>query len=514
MSLMPPMHLTPLKRRLLPLLLALAIGPLGFAEESLEEMTKKTDLNSADSVYELGVWCEQNNKPTAARKFFNKAIQLDKNHEASRTKLGQVLVGDRWVPANLAPGGGKKPDGGKGEETGSNRRSSGPGPAAKDVKWDLAVEESERENQFIENQIKRMNDSKNDSDAMDSATLTLYRQDSRQEMIPRLCAALLRDDFRDLYGTATLITFFAKDGDPSTVRRLTGFLTKASERSTEKEDLEIYAYVAPLARDRRVIPRLIELMESPDDAVKFSAIKAFAQVALQPTDGVTAAKAKAWWDLNHDVSEKVWLMEQLKNDDPSVAVEAARGLYDLREKALVPVLFKILKGDNRKANERAINLVRKITGQDWGYDVAASPEDRAKIVAQLDKWWKENGTRFEWIEDRDAKPAAGAVTKASDPLVVWTKQLASTTGNEAQQAEQNLLGKGDESVPALIAGLKDPGVIVRRKCNDILKALSKKDVGFDPRGEEDARLKGINSWIEWAKGKGLLKDKEEVDAAQ
>lgn len=500
-------------RRLLPLTLALILGPLAIAADEMEERVKKTDMNSADAVYELGVWCEQNNKPTAARKWFNKAIQLDKNHEAARTKLGQVLVGDRWVPANLAPGGGKKPEAGKGEDT-NRRRSSGPGPAAKDVKWDLTVEEFGRENQFIETQIKRMNDNKNDSDAMDSAVLTLYREDSRKEMIPRLCAALLRDDFRDLYGTANLIMKFAKDGDLATVRRLTAFLTKASERSTEKDDLETYAYVMPLARDRRVIPRLIELMENPDQAVQFSAQKAFAQVALQPLDGMTAAKAKAWWDLNHDVSERVWLMEQLKNDDPAVAVEAARGLYDLREKALVPVLFKIMKGDNRKANERALDVVRKITGQDWGYDVMASPEDRAKIVAQLEKWWKESGTRFEWIEDREAaaKPGANAVAKPNDPMIQWVRQLASTMGNEAEQAEQNLLGKGDEAVPALITGLKDPGVIVRRKCNDILKTMSKKDVGYDPRGEDDQRQKGIAAWIAWAKEKGAIKDQPEEGA--
>lgn len=496
-----------LTRRLLPLLLAIVCGPL-FAEDAMEEMVKKTDMNSADSIYELGVWCEANNKPTAARKWFSKAIQIDKNHEASRTKMGQVLVGDRWVAANMVPGGAKKPEG-KGEE-GSRRRSNGPGPTAKDVKWDLTIEEIERENQFVQTQIKRMNDNKNDSDAMDSATLTLYRQDSRKEMIPHLCAALLSENFHDLYGTAALIMMFAKDNDFSTVKRLTAFLTKASERSTEKEDLEMFAYVSPLARERRVIPRLIELMESPDDAVKFAATKAFAQVALQSPEGMTAAKAKAWWDLNHDVSEKVFLNEQLQSDDPMVAVEAAKGLYDLREKAIFPALTKILKGDNRKANEKAIGLISRITGNDWGYDVTAAPDARAKVVTQLEKWWKENSTRFEWIEDRNAKPADSAVAKPNDPLREWVKQLASTTGNEAQVAEQNLLGKGNEAVPTLINGLKDPGVIVRRKCNDILKTLSKKDVGFDPRGEDDQRQKGINAWIAWAKEKDLIKDAEEA----
>ncbi len=496
-------------RRFLPLLLALLVGPLAFAEDSLEELIKKTDMNNADAIYSLGVWCEENNKPTAARKWFTKVIQLDKNHEAARAKMGQVLVGDRWVAANLVPGGGKKPDA-KGEDGGSRRRASGPGPTAKEVKWDLAVEAPERENQFIDGQIKRMNDNKNDSDAMDSAVLTLFREDSRAEMVPRLCAALLKDSFQDLYGTSMLIMNFAKAGDAATVRRLTAFLTKASERVTDRDDLEVFTYVTPMARDRRVIPRLIELMDHPDAAVQASAKKAFGQITLQPGEGMTAAKAKAWWDLNHDASEKTWLHEQLQNDDPAIAVAAARGLYELRDKTLVPAVIKVLKGDNRKANEQAVDLIRKITGNDWGYDLAAPPEARAKIVTQLEKWWKENGTRFEWIEDR-VETVPGVAAKAIDPLTQWVKQLASTMGNEAQQAEQNLLGKGNEAVPALLAGLKDPGVIVRRKCNDVLKSLAKTDVGFDPRGEDDQRAKGIAAWHAWAEGKGLIA-KEEAEA--
>jgi hypothetical protein len=493
-------------RRFLPLLLALLVGPLAMAEDSLEEMVKKTDMNNADAVYTLGVWCEENGKPTTARKYYTKAIQLDKNHEAARSKMGQVLVGDRWVAANLVPGGVKKPDAaGKGEE-GTHRHASGPGPTAKEVKWDLTVEAPERDNQFIETQIKRMDDSKNDSDAMDSAVLTLYRDDCRVEMVPRLCAALLRDSFHDLYGTSMLMMKFAKAGDLATVKRFVPFLTKASERVTDKDDLEMYAYVVPMARDRRVIPRLVELMDSPDAGVQQAAKKAFGQIALQPVEGMTAAKAKAWWDLNHDASEKVWLTEQLRNEDPMIAVAAARGLYELRDKTLVPTVIKVLKGDNRKANEQAVDLIRKITGNDWGYDVMAAPEARAKIVVQLEKWWKENGTRFEWIEDRNEKAAPGAAAKALDPLTQWVKQLASTAGNEAQQAEQNLIGKGADAVPALISGLKDPGVIVRRKCNDLLKAFSKTDVGFDPRGEEDQRAKAQAAWVTWAKGKGLLKD--------
>jgi hypothetical protein len=494
----------------LPLLLALVLGPLHAAsEEELQAQVKATDMTSVDAVYALGEWCEANAKPTAARRYFGAVIQLDKNHELARAKMGQVLVGDRWVAANLVPGG-KKTDAKGGDAqarpVGATRQASGPGPTAKEVKWDVTIEAIARENPFIEGQIQRMASNKNDSDAMDSAILTLYREDCRKEMIPLLYTALLRDDFRDLYGASMLLMKFVKAGDMATAKRLFGFIAKASERVTDKDDLESFAYVAPMMRDRRAIPRLIEMMDHPDQAVQFAAKKAFGQIALQPSDTMTAAKAKAWWDLNHNVSDRVWLNEQLQNSDPMIAVEAARGLYDLREKSLVPVTIKILKGDNYKANERALELIRRITGNDWGYDLAAKPDVRAKVVVQMEKWWKESGASFEWIEDRNAKPGA-TEAKANDALGGWVKQLASTTGNEAQLAEQNLLGKGNEAVPSLIKGLNDPGVIVRRKSNDILKSLSKTDVGFDPRADD--RTKGVDAWVAWAANKGLIKVKEE-----
>jgi hypothetical protein len=39
-----------------------------YGEDSLDEAIKKTDMSNADSVYALGEWCEQNNKPSTARR--------------------------------------------------------------------------------------------------------------------------------------------------------------------------------------------------------------------------------------------------------------------------------------------------------------------------------------------------------------------------------------------------------------------------------------------------------------
>jgi hypothetical protein len=59
-------------------------------------------------------------------------------------------------------------------------------------------------------------------------------------------------------------------------------------------------------------------------------------------------------------------------------------------------------------------------------------------------------------------------------------------------------------VPALLKGLTSESVIVRRKCNDILKDLAKKDVGYDPRAEASERDKSIAAWTAWAKSAGAL----------
>ncbi len=481
-----------------------------FAEETLQDMIKKTDMSDADSVYMLGVWCEENKKPTTARKYYSKVLQIDKDHEAARAKFNQVKVGDRWVAAAFVNGG----DQGKDGEGGSNssaprRRSSGPGPKASEIEWDLTVPTIERENSFIEGQIMRMQKNANDSDDMDSAVLTLYREDNRAEMVPLLMTALKRDNFDDLYGTSLLIMKYLKDGEIETPRRLLGFLAKASERSNNKEDLEMFAYVAPLMKDRRITPRLIELMGHPEKVVSNAARSSFAQISLVSDDeNLTQADAQKWWDQNHDVSPKVWLSEQLKSDDPVVVVSAAQGLYELRDKSLVPAVIKVMAGDNRQANEKAIQLFVRITGNDWGYNPMDPPDKRKKVVKQIEDWWKEKGARFEWIEEKTPDTVAGKAAAPKDPRLQMIEQLASVEGNEAQQAEQNLTSQGKEAVPALIIGLSNPSGIVRRKCNDILKFISKKDVGYDSRGEEVERDKSIKAWQEWATAEGILGDKE------
>ena len=501
------------------LLLLLMLSCLAQSEETLQDVIKRTDMSNADAVFTLAEWCAEHNKPTTARQYYGKCIEIDKDHEAARARLGQVKIGDRWVAAAQAPAGAKPAAGASGAAPGAvTRGSAGPGPAAKDVAWELTVPSAGGDTSFVDNQVERMNRAKNDSDDMDSAVLTLLRADCRPQLLPRLANALMRPDFNDIYGACQITLKLLKEGHRGQARKLLPFIARCSEHVTDADDLETFCYVAPLLRDRRLVPRLIELMDHANAAVKKAATGGVSALTLLPPGDLTSAKAKAWWDQNWNVPEHQVLMEQLRSADPKVSVEAAKGLYELREKLIVPVLTKLLKCDDHMVVNDAIMIITKITGNDWGFATDLPPDKKTLIIASLDKWWKENQNRFEWIEDRNAKPEvdAAANAKPADPNLQLVQQLSSVEGKQSENAQAGLLGRGKEAVPALIAGLRDKSTLIRSKCNDLLKTISKQDFKFDAHADEGKLATAIEAWRKWALAQKIVLepgDDEAGDAA-
>ena len=477
------------------------------AEETLQDVIKRTDMGSVDAVFTLAEWCAEHNKPTTARQYWGKCIEIDKDYEAARSRLGQVRVGERWVAAAQAPAGSKVAGTGTNAAGGGGtvaRGSAGPGPAAKDVAWELALPAAAGgDSGFVDNQIERMNRAKNDSDDMDSAVLTLLRADCRPQLMPRLANALMRAEFNDIYGACQITLKLLKEGHRGMARKLLPFIATCSEHVTDPDDLETFAYVGPILRDRRLVPRLIELMDHASPAVKKAATTGVSALTLLPVGDLTTAKAKAWWDQNWNVPEHQVLMEQLRSSDPKVSVEAAKGLYELRERSIVPVLTKLLKNDDHIVVNDALAIIGKITGNDWGFSNELPADKKTVIIASLDKWWKENQNRFEWIEDRNAKPdvdaAPGSVAaKPADPSLALVQQLASVEGKKSEDAQASLTGKGKEAVPALITGLRDKSTLIRSKCNDLLKAITKQDFKFDAHADEAKLVAAIDAWRKWA----------------
>lgn len=497
-------------------LLLATVAATGWAE-SLAERIKATDMSNAEQVFELAEWCSANNLPTKARQYYNQVIKLDKDHEGARTFLGQVRVGDRWVSAKAA-GVAAKPaaDAGAGGAAPAARTAAGPGPTAEQITWDLTVpKDPEPQSTFINQYIDRMSSVGNDSRDMDVSVATILMDEHLAKALPRVCAALMRPDFRDLYGASTLVMELLRRGEAAKARQLLPFLVAASGRITEAEDLATFAYAAAMLKDKRVVPRLIQLLATGGDEVRDAAVDGLGGITLLPIEQITVERAQQWWDLNHNVSDQQTYQEQLNSQDPRVAVEAAKALYQYRDRAIVPVLIRLLRSDDRLVCNEAIHVIKQITGNTWSYDASGTPEEKGKRADELAKWWKEEQFRFRWIDElADESADAATAGNAADPAAEWVRQLGSVAGNEAATAEGNLINQGAKSVPALIAGLENPGRLVRRKCHELLVKVSKQDLPFDAAAGDAERAGQVAAWKKWAAESGQFGDEAATEGAE
>lgn len=489
--------------------MTLAVG-LGYGAENVTEKEAQTDKSDPEQVFALAQWCTENGLKTKASKYYSLVVKLDKDHQGAREALGMVKVGEHWVSSKTAgvkstkggdAGSDEDPAAGGG---GPGRAAKGPGPKAADVAWDLTIPPEKGSNEFVQKYIDRLPSVANDSDEMSNAVATMMMDEHLQAAISRLCKAYVSGSYGDLYGACDLVIALENQGAFAVAKPLLPFLVKGSEHVTDAEDLASFCFVSAMFHDKRVVPRLIELMDHGNPDVQTAAADAIASVTLLPSAGLTAGKAQQWWDLNHNVSEQQIYSEQLNSRDPAVAVQAAGALYAFRDKAIVPVLIRLLKSDDRAVCAQAIGVIKQISGNEWGYSPTADKEGKKKVADRLEVWWKEEQFRFIWIEDTLAKPASTVALSPSDPNHELVAKLGSVTENDSQQAEASLRSTGEKAVPALIDGLSSADRRVRRKCHELLQTISKQEIAYDAAGSDEERATGIAAWRAWAAGKGLI----------
>jgi len=479
--------------------------------ETYEEMVQQTDMTNAESVFALAVWCAENGKPTTAGQLYAKVIKLEPDHYGARTARGEVLVGDRWVNKVFVAGG--KPAGGgdtaPAAAGGGKRSSGGPGPTAKEVAWDLSLPKDPNpvQNEFVDGLIERMRKAVNESGPMDSAIATLVREDNWPTAFPRLCAALAKPGYGDVYGPCGIMLELNKAKKVREMKRLYPFIVKASEDVSDAEDLATFAMVSVQMRDRKAVPRLTELLSHASKDVQDNAREALSAITRLPNKDLTPEKAKSWWDANWSASEDVVLLEQLKGSDLEAAVAAAAGLAEMRNPDIFPVIFKCLRSEDPAIARRAVDVLRRATTMDWGIDIALPMDQRVKRIELAEKWWKEEKGRFRWpgIPDEPSAAAPGAVA-AADPDRESIAKLSSTTGSESQDAEARLRSRGRAAIPALLDALANPNPLTRRRAHDILLESSKQNFKYDPRGDDTARAAAIERWRAWAVSEKILAD--------
>jgi len=132
----------------------------------------------------------------------------------------------------------------------------------------------------------------------------------------------------------------------------------------------------PGLKDKRVLPRLIELLSDPAAEVR-------ANVAQ--TLGSFREKAA--------IPE---LTRLLSDPDGEVRRNAADALGVLRAKEAVPELIKLLSDPQEWLGWRAAQALERITGESFG-DIYAVDSDatRQEVIQKWLEWWEENKEKFE-----------------------------------------------------------------------------------------------------------------------
>lgn len=389
----------------------------------------------------------------------------------------------------------------------------GAGPSAADVAWDLQVpkDPDPADVAFVDGWIAKLPQVDNDSSDMGDIIATLMTAENWPKAFPRLCRALAGPDFNDLYGPSEIIFELFKRGRTDQARRLFPFVIKASERVAKPEDLAHMTLAAMRVRDRKAVPRLIELLASQDADVKEGAVEALKAITgLAGADAITPERMQAWWNANWSRPQADIYAEQLKSGDPDTAIEAAAGLCELRDASIFPVLFKLLRNPEPEVGRHAIEVVKRATGRDWAYDPGTPPEVRGKRVDMMEKWWKEERLHFNWPglpRQEDAAPGAAAAAAAPvDPALADVNRLGADKASDVAEGERNLRAIGLKSVPALIEGLGSASLMVRRRSYDILRDIAHQDIAFDPRVEGAPRREAIEAWRAWAMKAKLIVD--------
>ncbi len=478
---------------LLRTLLLAALAATLHGEDNFDAMVTKTDMASVEQVCTLAQWCKDHSRPDHARQYWRLAVKLDPDNEQAHSELGQVRDGDRWVTVVNRP---SAPDAPADKE-----HAGGPAPTAAQVQWNMGVpRDPQPDNDFIDAYIAKRPTITNDSNDMDSAVATMLMDENLPSALPRLCKALDRPDYNDLYGAANVVMGLSKAGRLDTARPLLPHLVKGTTHCTDDDDIAAALFAIGLFKDKRAVPRIIELYDSKSDGVKEACANAAAMVtAMSPP--IAKAQLQSWWEKNWNADPQAIFEAQLRSADPHAQIAAAEALFDLRDKAIFPVLVHLLGVEDREVNARALVVIKRMCGLDFSYADANTAEERAKRAKLAEKWWKDNGQTFRFPEPAP-DPVAAAAAKAPpapvDHTHEWVGDLGSVVGNADAQAEATLRAAGLAAVPALVGGLETSAAIIRRRCNEILKVISKQDFGFDAHGAEADRAKAVASWKTWS----------------
>jgi len=82
------------------------------------------------------------------------------------------------------------------------------------------------------------------------------------------------------------------------------------------------------------------------------------------------------------------LLQQLESLNVLARMQAVAGLGAFGGKRFIPQLIQALRDPERAVRERAINALRKLTGESFGFLPDAAPAHREEAAAHWERWWR------------------------------------------------------------------------------------------------------------------------------
>ncbi|TVR08255.1 MAG: hypothetical protein EA401_14245 [Planctomycetota bacterium] len=480
----------------------MVVAAAAFAQ-SYDEQLANTDRSDPDALYRLVVWCQENQFHARANQHIREIYAIDPNHAPTRELQGFVWDGRRWVHSSRMPGGGQQDDDRQREQ---QARATGPGPKAEDIDWQLRPLTNPDEDGGLTNFLTGVINSMNRGNRNEWATLMLEGQ--REVGLPLLMQRIADGDYSDLYGPVKILEQLIEEGNIARARRFLPFVMKVSSGSNHRaEDLALFSFIVSKIGDKRVVPRLIQLLDHADDDVQFNSRFALGRFMHRGVDAINAEEAQEWWDRFHSAPDSVIYAESLSHRDPRVRLSAVESITvnDFHEK-VVPVLAELLTENDRAVFMGATQQLQRVTGSTWDVRMNASQDERETASQRLLAWWEEEKNTFTPMHMR------GQVREEQedddDPttrMAVFVAQLGDLDEAVSRNALSQLRRAGDDAIAPLINGLQHNDGVVRNRARDLLREITGQNFSFQGmRGSEEERQQAREAWIDWARANGHM----------
>ncbi len=502
----------------------LALTGRAMGVESLNQRLAMTDMTDAESVWELALWCEEQRKAYMYRKYLQKVIDINPDHEPARLALGYIWYKDEWthksrVPRHVLAAQEKaeqEAEARRNPGPDETRRATGPAPTVDQIEWDLSIppDPNPGDAPWVNEQINAMNRSGNYSDAMEQAYRTLLMDRYFPVAMHHLAKALLRDDFRDLYGVSMMISELQRARDQARLeqmKKLIPHMVKASSRVTDGEDLWAFASVVAISGERKAVPRLIEILETGGEDAREGAQAALSNITLMAEDSITPAAARDWWKKYHNASDSVVYGDAVRSNDLNKVLTACEKLVPHGWKLAIPNLIRVIEEGNTRHLLMADALLEQLTDSSW-VEMDMSDAVREKKIEHLKNWWKDNKDSFVppvIVKMRNAAIASsgGQSGPSKQQLVVERiNKLASIEKLEVSSAANYIIKQDTDAIAPLITnGLNHSSGIVREESVKLLRQITGQHFAFSGlTGSEADRDAARNKWVEWATAEGHL----------